>query len=82
MVSVSTIAESLQGIASLSLALVLGGVAGGITGAAVIFLTWLNDARARTLRELSVQGLEIHKLREGYLLEGASASSTSRSPKI
>jgi hypothetical protein len=62
--------KALKAVAGLSLPVLLGGVAGGLAGAVVGFLTWWSDVRSRTLRELLIQGLEILKLREAYILDG------------
>jgi len=51
---------TLQSVANLSLAVLLGGVAGGVVSALVVGATWWIDSRARTLRELLLQGLQVH----------------------
>jgi len=61
---------TLQSVANLSLAVLLGGVAGGVVSALVVGATWWIDSRARTLRELLLQGLQVHALREAWILEG------------
>jgi len=65
----------LNAVSNHGLAVLLGGISGGLVGAAVSFCTWVMDARARTLRELFVQGMEIYKLREAYVADGGDFSS-------
>jgi hypothetical protein len=60
----------IKAIAEQSPAVLLGGITGGLAGAVAVFFTWLSDARSRTLREFLLQGLEVHKLREAYVLAG------------
>lgn len=60
----------LQSVASLSLAILLGGVAGGIVSALIVAITWWVDARSRILRELLLQGLQVQALPEAWVLDG------------
>jgi hypothetical protein len=65
----------LQRTAEFSVAVLLGGVAGGFLGSLIFLFTWGTDRRATTLREFLRHGLEVCKLREAYLLSGDQASS-------
>lgn len=66
---------NLQAVANLSLAVLLGGVAGGIFSAVIVAATWWIEARSRTLRELLLEGLHIHALREAWVLDGDNIST-------
>jgi len=76
---IATVGGALKGIlqraADVSVAVLLGGVAGGFLGSLVFLFTWVNDTRATTLRQLLTKGLEICKLREAYILSGSYSSS-------
>lgn len=61
---------TLQAAANVSLAVLLGGVAGGLIGAIVVASTWWIDTRSRVLREFLIQGLQLHALREAWVLDG------------
>ena len=70
------VAVTLKAAADSGLAVLLGGVAGGLLGALAFLYTWFVEQRARTLRELLTQGLEISRMREAYVLEGTHAPTS------
>jgi hypothetical protein len=65
---IAVVSGTLKATTGESFPVLLGGVAGGFIGALVGLSTWWSDAMSRTLREFLVQGLEICKLREAYVL--------------
>lgn len=57
-------------IAGQSLAILLGAVGGGLLGSLSVLFTWSYDSRARTARDLLLDGLAIHAMKEAWILDG------------
>ena len=72
------------GLASQGLAILLGGVAGGIVSGAIVGATWFLDKRSQMLRDFLNQGLAIHALREAWILEqhGSQTATLANYPNL
>lgn len=59
-----------------------GGIAGGAVSAGVAILIWWRDTRVKTGRELLVEGMAIHALREAWVLEGTTEQANYKTTSI